>query len=175
MGMADTDQELFTLRWMQAQPVVASVLMAMLRDPSAVDDLLQETAVTAYQEISAYDQTRPFTAWAVGIARHKAMHWFRSRNRRPQQPLSENDLDRLAAAAESQAGELDARALRLHQCLERLSGRAAQAIEMHYAQDLPQATVAERLKMGIGALRVLLYRARTQLRTCIEGRAGSAA
>ena len=54
MGMADTDQELFTLRWMQAQPVVASVLRAMLRDPSAVDDLLQETAVTAYQVPGVY-------------------------------------------------------------------------------------------------------------------------
>lgn len=165
--MTDADPGSFTVRWMQAQPAVACVLMAMVRDPATVDDLLQETALAAVKAIDTYDPSRPFAAWAIGIARHRALHWLRARERHPGRMLAAGDLDRLAAAALEENDELQARMLRLHACLDKLSPRAARAVELHYGEDLPQATVAERLGLAAGAVRVLLHRTRARLRACI--------
>ena len=46
------------------------ICRAGLDDPSAVDDLFQETMLIAWQKITAYDRLRPFGAWLRGIARN---------------------------------------------------------------------------------------------------------
>ena len=77
VGMEPSPQFRFTQLWMQAQPVVVSVLTAQLRDRTAVEDVMQEVALAAFQALPGFDERRSFTGWVVGIAQHKAVDWLR--------------------------------------------------------------------------------------------------
>jgi RNA polymerase sigma-70 factor (ECF subfamily) len=56
----------------------------------------------------------------------------------------------------------------LYHCLQRQQGRSLQALEWRYVHDLKPATVATRMGLSAGAVRVLLHRARSVLRKCIQ-------
>ncbi len=50
---------------------VRGFIVALLPDPSLVDDVLQETFLTVTARAGAFDPSRDFVAWACGIARMK--------------------------------------------------------------------------------------------------------
>jgi RNA polymerase sigma-70 factor (ECF subfamily) len=75
------DDYRFARRWLEAQPAVASFLTALVPDPHAVDDLIQEVALTVYRRLDDYDERRSFTGWALGIARYKALERWRGLDR----------------------------------------------------------------------------------------------
>jgi RNA polymerase sigma-70 factor (ECF subfamily) len=47
-----------------------------------VDDLSQDVFVTAFRGLSSYRRGKDFGAWLRGIARHRLLTHFRSRQRR---------------------------------------------------------------------------------------------
>src|SRR5262245_42440108 len=52
-------------------------LRAVVRDPAAVDDLFQETMLTAWRNIDRFDRERPFGPWLRGIAGKLVLAWRR--------------------------------------------------------------------------------------------------
>lgn len=170
---ASTDPLRFTRFWTQAQPVVVSMLTLRLRDRAAVDDLTQEVALAAFKAFASYDETRSFTTWAVGIAHHKVVDWLRRNGSRR---LVITDAQALATLAEVGAElerELGDRESALHGCLEVLTGRSRDLIQLHYVEDLPTAAIADRLGMTAVNVKVMLHRIREALRTCVERRIAS--
>jgi DNA-directed RNA polymerase specialized sigma24 family protein len=63
-------------------------------------------------------------------------------------------------------GYLDA----LRECVDGLAGRARQAIELFYHDDLGRTDIAQRLEMTEDGVKSLLRRTRDVLRRCVEGR-----
>ena len=57
--------------WTLAQPVVSAYVAAVVRDFRDRDDVLQAISVAVLEAFSSYDPARPFTAWAMGIARNQ--------------------------------------------------------------------------------------------------------
>jgi RNA polymerase sigma-70 factor, ECF subfamily len=51
------------------------------RDPSEVEDLVQEVLIALHNQRHTYDAAYPVTAWAHGIARYKLIDHYRRRNR----------------------------------------------------------------------------------------------
>ena len=58
----------FTRQWVSAQPVVTSFLFAAVRNAHDAEDLLQEVAAAALGDFGAFDSSRPFLPWVLGIA-----------------------------------------------------------------------------------------------------------
>ena len=56
----------------------------------------------------------------------------------------------------------------LIRCIAELEGRAREAIKLRYAEQMKTPRIAETLGLSHGAARVLLTRARTTLRLCVE-------
>ena len=58
-------------------------LLRLLGDPAVVDDLVQETFVTAFRQLDRYDGTARLSTWLSGIARNLARnHHAKVRRRR---------------------------------------------------------------------------------------------
>jgi RNA polymerase sigma-70 factor, ECF subfamily len=80
-----------------------------------------------------------------------------------------------SATIEFREGEEDERVLAaveladLHAALEALSDRDRQLLEMRYEEDLTQATIARRLGVPEGTVKVRLHRARAKLRLLYVG------
>ncbi|HET9592215.1 MAG TPA: sigma-70 family RNA polymerase sigma factor, partial [Solirubrobacterales bacterium] len=101
--------------------------------------------------------------WLAAIVRNEA---FRQHARvRPD----------LSATIEFSEGEEDERVLAaveladLHAALKELSERDRRLLEMRYEEDLTQATIARRLGIPEGTVKVRLHRARAKLRLLYAG------
>ena len=83
------------------------------------------------------------------------------------------ELDEAAAAWERYlGGDDDGERFRgaLRACLQQLSPRQGEAMRLRYGDDLPVATVGQRMGIGAAGAETLLRRLRAVLRTCIERR-----
>lgn len=171
--MAIRDHRLFMKHFLKDVGLLKAYLLAAVRDAHESDDLLQEVSSVLWETFERYDESRPFRAWAMGIARLEVLKW-RQRRARSREVLSGEALDALADAASGCAGEAEERRLFLHECLETLSGRVREVVRMRYLDALPVARVAERVAHSVGAVEMALVRARRALRECVERKLGRA-
>jgi RNA polymerase sigma-70 factor, ECF subfamily len=160
----------FTRLWLPAQPVVVSVLAARVGDRVAVEDLVQEVALAAFQQLEQYDEARSFTAWVLGIAQHKAIDWLRRNGPKRLIVRDEQALATLMQVGAELDRELSDRELALHGCLEVLQGRARDVVRHHYVDERPVAEIASAMNLSVANIKVMLYRVREALRACVEKR-----
>jgi RNA polymerase sigma-70 factor (ECF subfamily) len=153
--------------WSLAQPAVSAFITAVLRDFAARDDVLQDVAVAVLESFDSYDQSRPFTPWAIGVARNQIGLHLRNR-RRDRQTFDTAAIEGLAAAFEM-IPEGESHLLeRLRVCVSRLSSRSRRLCEMRYRDDLKPAAIASAVSMSANGVSKALQRVRQQLRECIE-------
>ena len=156
--------------WTVAQPAVSAYVGAVVRDVSARDDVLQDTAVAVIESFHRYDPERPFIAWAMGIAQNQVRLYLR-RRQRDRLVFDDETLDQLARSFESQAPE-ELRALaHLRECLRHVAGRARELCELRYVRDLKPAAIGEAVGMSANTVAKALQRVRDQLRSCVERKA----
>ena len=157
----------FAGQWETAQPVVAAFIWSLVPNRHDTDDLLQRTAETLFAKQSEYDGTRPFTAWALGIAKIEVLR-FRQERGRDRLVFEDKTIDVIAEAYEETETEL--RELRgvLSECIDQLTSRMRSVLRMHHFEDLPPSTIAKQLAMTPNAVSVALHRARAALRDCVE-------
>ena len=167
--MAMTPNERFTVLWTEAQPVVGSYINSLVRDYSAAEDLLQNVALVLFRRFSEYDSSRPFVAWALGVARNQVLSLYRD-NSRSVLVFHPDLLEMIEATYVEMAPELEARKSALQDCLNRIQGRARQVVDLRYFEDLKPQEIGRRLGVESGAVRVMLNRTRQFLRECIERR-----
>lgn len=155
--------------WTKAYPTVAGYVSSVVTDFHEAEDLLQSVAVAVVRKFDTYDTTRPFTAWAVGIARTEVLRHRRQRAT-DKHVFADDLVECVAAAYEQMADELDDRRWALAECLQRVAGRSRRALRLRYVENLKPSAMAPRMDMTVGAVRVLLHRIREALRQCIEHR-----
>jgi RNA polymerase sigma-70 factor (ECF subfamily) len=170
VGTAHDPAFRFASLWADAQPAVAGFVAALVPDRHAVDDLVQEVALAAFEDFASFDGQRPFTSWAIGIARHKVHNRWRSIARGKVAVGDPALIDRLAEVAVELEDDLSEERRALRDCLDGVEGRAWEAVRGHYIDGLDATALAERLRTTAGNIRVLLHRTRSVLRACIERR-----
>jgi RNA polymerase sigma-70 factor (ECF subfamily) len=148
-------------------PVLRRQLLRLARDPSRVDDLLQETFLQIHRARHTYDPAFPVRPWAAAIARHVFLMDCRYRNRRGdvarQQPLEETIQDE--RPDDEQA--LIARS-RLGRALSGLSRGTRQSVLLHHLHGLSFQEIARRLHIRGPALRARASRGMAHLRDALE-------
>jgi RNA polymerase sigma factor (sigma-70 family) len=129
------------------------VLRAFLRrrvPPDDVDDVVQAAFVDLWRTRARYDPGRSVEAWALAIARRRAIDHLRARPR-PAVPLA-----RVAEPPGDDGREIAARiadAAELRGALSELPSAQREAIELAYYAGLSQREIAERLRVPIGTVK----------------------
>jgi RNA polymerase sigma-70 factor (ECF subfamily) len=165
--LSDQEQERFMRLWTDAQPAVVNYLHALVRDPAAARDLVQETALVLFRRFGEYDGNRPFLGWALGVAKFQVLGFRRDAARSCvtfDTELFEQFTEKWAATAPAAS----ARAAALEVCLERLPARPRQMVRLRYFEELTSEEIARRIGSKSAAVRVALQRIRDQLRACVE-------
>jgi RNA polymerase sigma-70 factor (ECF subfamily) len=135
-----------------------------------VEEVLQQTFVTAFQRIASFTARGTFVAWLKAIARnHLVDHW---RERRRDAQLSDDLPARTLAEVgladlEAEAVALE-RARRLAGCLDKLPARSRRLIERRHLEQRPLNELARQFQQSMASLSVALHRIRQALRRCIE-------
>lgn len=160
------DHERFTRSWTQAQPTIAGYVGAMIGDPHIADDVLQDVALTLLRKFSDYDSSRPFIAWAMGMAKMQILTHRRDQERAKSR-LCDAAIDQLTAEWVDMLPEADARSRALASCVERLDARGRELVVLRYREALEPQAIAERLRCSCGAVRTALSRLRHALHDCV--------
>ncbi|MBI1899887.1 MAG: RNA polymerase sigma factor [Planctomycetia bacterium] len=148
------------------QSAVYAYFRARLLQTSDADDLTQEVFVRYYKGLPhehAPDAVRPFL---LGVARNLLRERARKLRRRNEVAWTELCLE--IEQNEEEEGRYDRLLAKLPKCLERLAARPRTALELHYQGRQKYQEIARRLERSVGAVKLLMYRARQALKRCLD-------
>jgi len=148
------------------EPLVRTVLCAMLPSHVCLEDLTQETFIIAYRRLSSYKTGTKLSAWICTIARNVGLNERKKYAREKEDPTdfgSEAEIwqeDMIVKAMNpAPAHILDA----LEDGIRQLGFQAQLIVNSFYFHGLTVRQVAADLKMSEGAVKVALFRARQDL------------
>jgi RNA polymerase sigma-70 factor (ECF subfamily) len=143
-------------------------VLALMPDFARVDDIVQETFVTATAKAGDFQPGTNFKAWIFTIARYKVL-----------QALDDPQSARLAltpeviealSVEENEDTSLEDRLQALSGCVQKLSPQARRVIEFRYQNAHRPPQIAQIMGWTLNAVNVALARARVSLRDCVERR-----
>ena len=146
---------------------VHGYLCARLFNRGEADDLCQEVFLRAYRSIRRYKASTSMRPWLLGIGRNVLREHVRRMRKRKEIAWTELCLE-LEETVESEGLYEDVLHL-LPVCTVRLGESARQAIQWHYMGGQKLQEIATRLDKSLGAVKVLMVRARQALKRCIQG------
>lgn len=152
-----------------AESSLRGYILAHVRDFDLAEDLLQGTAVALWRKFAGYDRSRPFLAWAIGMARNEIRKEIRASAQAT--TVFDSELaERLAECYVTLESELSERRRALRLCMERLPRSMRSAVGLRYEDGLDLGAIGARLGRTLAAVKVLLHRARLALEKCIRSR-----
>jgi RNA polymerase sigma-70 factor (ECF subfamily) len=168
---ADNVRVELAANWERARTVVFAQLLAGIGSFHDAEDVLQEVAVSVAKNYGSYDSTRPFIAWALGIARNHMLMYFR-RYHRNRLVFSDQLMATIGQHLETLAeNPTDQRREALHHCINQLDERRRRLVEMRYSSGLSVNQIADALGKSVAAIKGNLHRVRKALEECATVRA----
>jgi len=169
--MSPKASDIFDILIRQHADMLTAFIHSMSFDRSEVDDIFQETIITAWKRIDEFDSTRPFAPWLRGIARNHVLASAR-KNRRYRTHLH----GLLEERIEEQFGRMDRnvgdsfaeRMSELEGCIAQLHEDGREAIELVYVCGVDLSLAAQRVGATEETFRKRLYRARLWLADCLK-------
>ena len=164
-------KSLFEILIRENTDMLVAYIRSGVRDQHAVDDLYQETVLTAWKRLDAYDRDKPIGPWLRGIAGKMMLAYYR-KTARTAAPMDEQTLDWLDerfAAIHSMPGDtFHEKLAALRECVDALPENYKQPITMRYAEQRPLKEVESLLDLAKETLKKRLSRAKTRLAECLE-------
>ena len=132
-------------------------LAALLRDPAAADDVLQETLFRIARKLKWLSDPKVYRAWAFRIASREAHRHLRRRGFTV--PIDDAPG---AVASEPVAPVIDLQ--RLQGAVDALSPASRAVVTLHYLSELPLHEIAAVLEIPLGTVKSRLAYGLRQLR-----------
>jgi RNA polymerase sigma-70 factor (ECF subfamily) len=169
---ADAASGDFALTYRENYPWVYGYLHARLLNGGDCEDLAQEVFLRACATRGKVDPALGIRPWLFGIARNVLREHVRRQRRRKEVAWAQLCLE-LENVVDHQGLYEDVLA-DLPDCLSQLGESAHQALKWHYFDGQRIDAIATRLGRTLGAVKVLMVRARQSLKRCILRRASHA-
>jgi RNA polymerase sigma-70 factor (ECF subfamily) len=141
-------------------------------------DLLQTTLMQIVRRLGSFRAESSFSTWLFRVTANEALMLMRSRRRQRARVLEGLDWEELATLPSVNDNEVvmvDAgvsnreRDSRVRDALKELPEDYRDVVVAHYHMDLGLQEIAEKLAITESAVRSRLHRARTRLRSLLEG------
>jgi RNA polymerase sigma-70 factor, ECF subfamily len=165
------DREAFGPLVHRYQGRLFGLVLMMVRQPAAADDVTQEAFVRAYGHLGDFDVERPFYPWLAAIAVRLSQNWLRQHGRVMRREGA--TLDTIAEQRVAEPGTppaaltgliADERSRRLWQAVAALPSGERTAVILYYRDEIAVNEIARALGVTAGTIKTLLFRARRHLR-----------
>jgi RNA polymerase sigma-70 factor (ECF subfamily) len=153
------------------QRLVAGTVARMLGSNSDVEDIAQQVFVRVWKSAKRYVPRAKFTTWLLKITRNLVFNELRRRSRHPQLPLQVESGDDERPIRDERARAPDASLLEqelqraIETAIAQLPETQRMAVVLRRYDELSYEEIAEVLDQSVPAVKSLLFRARTELRT----------
>jgi len=151
-------------RWLR------TVILARVREPQAVDEVLQEVALAAIKQAAPIAERSKIAPWLYRLAVLQALLYRRKCGRRRR--LHGRYTEEIQTGERGSSGEIDPlgwllaeeRRKLVRQALSHLAPRDAEILLLKYTEDWNYHQIADHLGISHAAVEARLHRARTRLR-----------
>ena len=164
------DREAFAHLVRMYQGRVFGLVLMMVRQPGAAEEVTQDAFVRAYTHLHQYDDNRPFYPWLASIAVRLGQNWLRSHGQTARREGASLDSTCEPSAAENVLTSLitDERSRRLWQAVAALPSSERTAVFLYYRDGVTVTDIARALRVTTGTIKTFLFRARRHLRGRLE-------
>ena len=136
------------------------------------EDILQNAFVKAYRNLNSFDLTLTFSSWMYRITHNEVMTFFRSKHARPQVTLdgeNESLITELRDPSSDTAALAELRLSRseLEKAFAVLDPQYRDALVLRFFEERSYAEMSDILKVPMGTVSTLLYRAKRALRRAL--------
>ena len=145
-----------------------SVVCNMISDHFTAEDIVQETFIDGYFQLSRLKDPSKFASWLYGIAKHKALRYIT----RHKPTASIDDLsEKLYSNNTSPENRLlrKEKQQRIKTAIDSLSEKNKIVFVMHYLQNKSVSQIANKLCVSEGTVKSRLYEARNKLKGELQG------
>jgi RNA polymerase sigma-70 factor (ECF subfamily) len=162
------DDELVNLL-LRYKSQIFGFIFCMVQNLADAEDVFQQAAITMWTKFDELDREVPFLAWALNIARFKALSFLKSRSRDcGGLSFSEDLINQLAAREVSRTELQESRLQALRSCRAKLSESDQTLLAMCYGGADTIREAAKRLGRPDGSVYDSLSRIRRALFDCIQ-------
>lgn len=144
-----------------------SFLCSLLPTWTDVDEVMQETSLTAWRKFELFKLDSNFLAWSAAIARFEALKHLRSRSRE-RLVFSSEVIDLVANDAAAEADTLERERVVLERCLAKLDDTSREFLELCFQPGVKMHEIARRSGRGVEGFYKLIQRLRGRLIKCIQ-------
>jgi RNA polymerase sigma-70 factor (ECF subfamily) len=143
-----------------------SLILRVVRDTGAAEDLVQETFLRVWNRVQAFDAGKgALGPWLLAVARNRAIDYLRSAAGRERNALEFEETDHPALYTDMERDILISdKTRRVKIAMEKLSANQRQVIELAYFEGLSQTEMAERMGQPLGTVKTWVRTALKNLR-----------
>jgi RNA polymerase sigma-70 factor (ECF subfamily) len=153
-------------------------LLRLVREPSAADDLFQQTWLRVMEKIGRYDARRNFESWLFSVAHNLAIDAWRGKSGESLDDAGDAGDSGEPAAARLQSGDPDAlerlldfeRGAVLAACIQELPAIHREVLTLRFEEDMKLEEIAEVAGIPLSTVKSRLRRALEGLRAAMDAR-----
>jgi RNA polymerase sigma-70 factor (ECF subfamily) len=168
------DKQAFDLLVLKYQRKIMRLLSRMIRDPSEIEDVAQESFIKAYRALPQFRGDSAFYTWLYRIAINTARNWLAQNNRRPSTSSSYeseegetfDETDNLTDSSNPES-EMASRQIAetVNKAMNDLPEELRNAIVMREIDGMSYEDIAQSMNCPIGTVRSRIFRAREAIAT----------
>lgn len=130
---------------------------ALSGNASGAEDIAQEAFLAAHRRWDRVSELEAPGAWVRRVVANISVSWFRRKT------SEARAMTRLGARLPSRVEEIAGADAEFGVALRALPRRQAQALALHYLEDMPVAEIAHVLEIAEGTVKALLHKGRASL------------
>ncbi len=150
---------------------VYNLARIMLSDPSAAEDIMQETFLSVARTAKRYEPRGFFRTWIMRIARNRSLNYIKA-DRLRRRAAAESGLQLLDAPsteAPPDRLETDEKMNIIHHAMKTLPERQREAIALYAFERMKYREIADVIELPLNTVKTLIHRARAALAAALDG------
>ncbi|MHC4962773.1 MAG: sigma-70 family RNA polymerase sigma factor [Planctomycetota bacterium] len=167
MEKQDTRRSDYLSLFMKHRRSIHAYILAMVCDVHLADDLMQETALFAWDHFDDFEMGTNFLAWVRAVSRNKILEHCK-RVRKKSLLLPDELLEKIEVDAFERLAHLDRRLDALQQCVKKLHPDQLELMRNRYENELSIHQIAESLGKTTNAIYKTLSRIHCALKNCVQ-------
>jgi RNA polymerase sigma-70 factor, ECF subfamily len=165
MDVNDSDEFVELMTSFQGR--MYAYILTLIADPTAANDILQETNIVLWRKSAEYEMGTNFKAWSFRTANFQVMA-YRQRRMRDRLVFNDDFMSTLTVEANSYDETYEERHKKLVSCMAKLPDRQRDLIQRRYSIGASIKKMAEDLQSTANSLTQALFRARNNLVNCVK-------
>jgi len=145
--LKDKDNEAFEYIYDQTKKGVYAIIIAIVKDRQATEDLMQDTYIKMLKHLHQYESGRNFNAWITQIAKNTALDYYRKHS----QTTLVDPIESIHIIDQEQKTE-DSNDYSLEEMIKPLDEEERQIVLLHVVSNTKFKTIAEITEKPLGTV-----------------------